>query len=217
MEGQTPNIIAYLITGLAAFFGAGLAAFINHLISRHSLKANIVVEARKQWIEELRKEVTDFVNTTLRTTPSMYIKGADFKQKHSAEIEAKKCIILLRLTPDSQRSGRENSWADKHSELKESVEHSTYVALEVMNNRLTYGDLKKALTETQDISRNILYHTWRQIRREIEEDTKIHKQIIRKVYPELSDYLETFIFGAFFGLTTTFIIIFIIISLLFLP
>lgn len=182
LEAQGGESGGYIITALAAFAGAGIAAFIHYTASRQALKGSVIVQARKVWMESLRDELSTFI-----TDASLVFVLDEDANMSKQRIYASYSRLTLRLTPDARRERKRNLLADKHGELEKSLEKALALAVEVIDlmqeNNVASSQVSECLNEkasifgdavieVRDHGRDILYGTWLQIRKEIEEETK---------------------------------------------
>lgn len=191
MHSSGGDLSGYIITGVAALIGAGIAGIVHYTASKQTLKGAVIVEARKNWLEELRHDLAHFMGAL---TATQYMDGVEAEEK----IEVAKARILFRLTPPEIRSGDSTHYSNQHEELETAVLNASTMAIrgllrrdrpdlydelvegienkveatETIDERDETESFIQALNAVEEAGRRVLYGTWMQIREEIEKPKK---------------------------------------------
>lgn len=167
LEGTVSQIseasVSDWMVPLAAFLGAALAALIHLYIGRRTLKANVIAEARKVWMAELRRELADMLAEVYMPFSSD-AEDYDVKKRVYAAVSR----VRLRLTPEELRQSHVTQDRDRHLMLESAITKLSRLLFDYMDDKAKYDEVHDQATEVENIARRIFYDTWVQIKDEVE-------------------------------------------------
>ena len=148
---------------LLAFLGAALAAVVHWHIGKRTLRANVIAEARKVWMSELRRDLADLLSEVYMPYSS---DSEDYDTKK--RVYAAVGRVRLRLTPENIRNQTVTLDRDRHQCLEGAIEKLSRLLFEYMDGKAKYEDVHKQANKVEDIARRIFYGTWDQIKSDVQ-------------------------------------------------
>lgn len=152
-----------LLVPLLAFLGAALAAVVHWYIGKRTLRANVIAEARKVWMSELRRDLADLLAEVYMPFSS---NSEDYDTKK--RVYAAVGRVRLRLTPENLRNQAVQLDRDRHQCLEGAIEKLSRLLFEYMDGEVDYEDVHKQANKVEDVARRIFYGTWDQVKSDVQ-------------------------------------------------